>query len=466
MNDAFSFGRLVRRFSHHKGRPLSGKPPANTRMRTAYSPLFLLLLLAVVARAEDEFERPPIGYSLAMPENPVSRLLTRLERGEETLPFDAAGSYLPALLKSLGVPVESQMLVFSKTSMQRNRIAPRTPRAIYFNDDVYIGFCHASDTLEISVADPALGAVFYTLEQNSAAPALVRKTQDCLLCHSSSQVGGVPSHLVRSVYPDASGLPMLAEGSFRVDHATPLDQRWGGWYVTGTHGGQIHLGNLSFRESPLPRPVRNETGLNLVNLGERFPTRNYLTPHSDIVALMVLEHQTMVHNLITQANYTTRQALAYEAEFNRALGEPADNRLESTTRRIASAGERLVRGLLFVDEAPLTSPIAGTSGFSAKFVEAGPRDKLGRSLRDFDLNTRMFKFPCSYLIYSAAFDGMPREMKDYVAGRLRQVLGASPNERPTYATADDLADFAKLSVDDRRALVEILRDTKPEVLIP
>ena len=427
----------------------------------------LLLLSAAIVRAEDDFERAPIEYSRSTPDNAVSQLQRRLDRAEVTLKFDDASGYLPALLRALHIPVESQMLVFSKTSMQRDRIAPKTPRAIYFNDDVYVGFCHAGQVLEVSAADPALGAVFYTLEQKkSASPALVRQTQQCLQCHSSSQSGGVPSHLVRSVFTASSGLPILSEGGFRVDHTTPLEDRWGGWYVSGSHGRQTHLGNLIVKDTPITRPVQNPDGHNVADLSHRFSAASYLTPDSDIVALMVFEHQTYVQNLIASANFATRQALHYEAQFNRELGEPADHRLESTTRRIASAGDQLVKGLLFVDEAPLAAPIAGTSQFTKKFASKGPRDELGRSLREFDLSNRLFKHPCSYQVYSAAFDGLPREMKIYVASKLQCVLAPSNTRQDPRGSQDDEKSFAHLTQDDRRAIWEILSSTKPEVLKP
>jgi hypothetical protein len=316
------------------------------------------------------------------------------------------------------------------------------------------------------VADASLGAVFYSLDQDADQPArLERQTHQCLLCHSSSQTGNYPSHLVRSVFADASGLPLLAEGSVRVDHTTPLEQRWGGWYVTGTHGPQSHLGNLIVRRSPVARPVENADGLNLVDLAGRFPVERYLTPHSDIVALMVLEHQTLMHNLITKASFDTRRALHYESEFNRTLGEPASNRLESTTRRIANAGEKLLQGLLFTDEAPLTAPLVGTSGFAESFAAAGPHDERRRSLRDFDMKSRLFKYPCSYLIYSPAFAALPAEMKSYLAERLRVLLGTTTADAK-FARSDDEEHFGHLSKADRSAILEILLVTQPDVLIP
>jgi hypothetical protein len=407
-------------------------------------------LMATIGLAADENERPPIEYSRSTPDNCVSKLQSRMEGGELQLEYSDQLGYLPSLLEALDVPVESQLLVFSKTSLQRHRISPRTPRAIYFNDDVYIGYCRSGDMLEVSAVDPQLGAVFYTLDQKKAdAPHFLRQTENCLVCHSSSRTEGVPGHVVRSLFVDSSGQPILSAGSYSVDHSTPLEQRWGGWYVTGTHGAQTHLGNLIIRGQDVRQPMDNAQGQNVTQLADRLAVEKYLTPHSDLIALMVLEHQTLVHNHLTKANFAARQALQYETEMNRTLGEPAGKRMESTTRRIQSAGNDLVEALLLVNEAKLTAPISGTSGYAEKFSRSGLRDHRGRSLQELDLQRRLFKYPCSYLIYSSAFDGLPSEMQDYVWQRLWDVL-SNPNE----------AKFKHLSPEDRRAIVEILRDTK------
>jgi hypothetical protein len=251
-------------------------------------------------------------------------------------------------------------------------------------------------------------------------------------------------------------MPLLSEGGHRVDHTTPLKDRWGGWYVTGRHGGQSHLGNLIVRDRDARQPFDNAAGMNLVDLSGRLNVANYPSPHSDLVALMVFEHQTLVHNLLTKANFETRRALHYEAELNRALGDPLDQRLESTSRRIEHAGDALVEGLLFANEARLTEPISGTSAFAERFADQGPHDGKGRSLRDLDLETRLFKYPCSYLIYSPAFDRLPDPMKAYVADRLRKVL----------AGQDASGNFAHLSAGDRAAILEILGETTPELCSP
>lgn len=399
----------------------------------------------------DEFEREPILYSQGTPDNGISRLQQRLDSGNLTLHHDGEKSYLPSVLKELGVPVESQMFVFSKTSLQLRCISPRTPRAIYFNDDVYVGFCQAGDVLEISAVDARLGTVFYTLDQQEKPnPQFERRTDNCLVCHSSSRTEGVPGHLARSLYVDMSGQPLLSAGSRMVDHTTPIEHRWGGWYVTGLHGTQKHLGNLIIRGRDVEEPVDNSAGHNVLELKGRFNTDRYLSPHSDIVALMVLEHQALVHNRIVKANFDTRQALDYNEMMNRTLENPEGTVLESTTRRIRSTGDRLVEALLMVDEAKLTEPIKGTSGFTEQFAKAGPHDPQGRSLRDPDLNTRLFKYPCSYLIYSEAFEGLPVESRDYIWQRIYDILtGADQSEK-----------FTHLSPDDRQAILEILRTTK------
>lgn len=402
-------------------------------------------------QAVDDFEAPPINYSKATPDNLISRLQRKLDAGEATLDYEAHFGHLRSLLKALDVPTSSQTLVFSKTSLQRQKISPQTPRSLFFNDDVYIGFCQNGDVLEISAVDPQLGTVFYTIDEQETAPKFVRQTDNCMICHASSHTKNVPGHMVRSVYSDPQGYPMLASGTFRIDHSSPLKERWGGWYVTGTHGSQMHLGNAIFR-GKVPDDFDNLDGLNVRSLEGRIDCADYVTPHSDIAALMVLEHQVEGHNLLTRANFQTRLALAYESDLNRELNEAPNHRWESTTSRIKSVCEPLVEYLLMKEEAPLEGPIRGTSGFADEFAARGPFDSRGRSLRELDLQRRLFCYPCSYLIYSASFDALPAEAKHYVYRRLHEVLDARD--------ADD--GFKHLSADDRRAIREILSETKPE----
>ncbi len=411
----------------------------------------ILFAAAVVAQ---DFEQAPILYTQSQPDNRVSKVIERVKSGEVQLAYDDQSGYLRSLLKELAVPVSSQVLVFSKTSLQRHKIAPHTPRALFFNDDTYVGYCKHGDVLEISTADPKLGAVFYTLSQIDEEKSLfTRQTDNCLICHGSSQTKEVPGHVLRSVFADPSGMPLLAAGTHRIDQTSPLAQRWGGWYVTGTHGEQKHLGNLVILGREVPRDLDNSGGQNVTDLRDRCDTSAYPSGHSDIVALMVLEHQADAHTYLTRANFLTRQALHYQESLNKELKEPAENMWDSTKSRLKNASEPLVEYLLFSGEAPLTGKIAGTSKFAEEFSQQGPRDKQGRSLRDFDLEKRIFKFPCSYLIYSDSFAALPKEAKDYVFKRLYEVLTGQDQSKP----------FAHLSPADRQAILEILRDTLPNL---
>jgi hypothetical protein len=259
---------------------------------------------------------------------------------------------------------------------------------------------------------------------------------------------------MRSLYVDAGGLPILSEGGHYVDDTTPFADRWGGWYVTGKLGGQSQLGNLIIHDRGAPKPWKNEAPNDVADLQEQISARNYLTPHSDAVALTVFAHQIYIHNLITKANFTARQAMSYQAMFNRAIGKPENEPLESVAHRIESAGDKLVEGLLFANEAPMEKPISGSSVFAEKFAQKGPRDHQGRSLRDFDLSSRLFKYRCSYLIYSRSFDELPPIMRVYVATRIKEVLAGGGGDS-----------YAHLSQTDRQAISEILRDTKPDLWV-
>lgn len=407
--------------------------------------------VAMPASAQD-FEAAPIEYSKRTPTDRVARLAAELKAGRKKLSHESGLGYLRALLKELQVPASSQTLVFSKTSLQRNFIRANTPRALYFNDDTYVGFCQDGDTLEISTVDDDLGAVFYTIDQDAEKlPQPVRQTDTCLICHASSATKNVPGHTLRSVYSDAAGYPMLSSGSYRTDQTSPFEHRWGGWYVSGTHAGLKHIGNIVHSGYGNPERADNTAGQNVTDLTSRVELKPYLTPHSDIVAMLVLAHQTEAHNHITHANFATRQALDYQENLNRELGLAPDELRESTTSRIRSACEPLVEYLFYCDEAPLAGKVAGTTPFAKEFAAQGPRDKQGRSLRDFDLERRIFKYPLSFLVYSSSFQKLPKEAKEYVYRRLREVL----------AGKDESRKFEHLSAEDRQAIAEILKETLP-----
>jgi hypothetical protein len=422
-------------------------------------PLVVLATAGPAPISAQDIDLEPIRYSSAAVDDPVVRLNGRLERGAASLAFEERFGYLPAVLRELGVSGSTQALVFSKTSFQRERISPEQPRALYFGDDVYVGWVQGGEVIEVAAQDPRQGSIFYTLEQKPAEkPRFERQNAECLQCHASTLTKGVPGVLVRSVKPDRRGFPILKLGTHLTDHSSPLPQRWGGWYVSGEHGAEPHLGNLVFSEGEVEiRSGAAPADLNAESAAGRFHAGAYLSPHSDIVALLVLEHQVGMHNLLTSAGYQARIALHQQAAMSAMLGERSDESSnkpsESTLRRFGYASTPLLKYLLFADEAELKAPVRGPSGFAAEFAARGPRDPSGRSLRDLDLERRLFKYPLSYLIYSQAFDALPAAFKEHVYLRLWEILTGK----------DESPDFARLKREDRQAVLEILSATKTDL---
>lgn len=414
-------------------------------------PLLMLGCCSTVS-AQYDFEREPINYLDAEVEDPVAQLARKVEAGEVTLDYDSKSGYLASVLEQLDVPVSSQTLVFSKTSLQLHRITPRRPRAVYFNDDVYVGFCQQGDVLEFAATDAKQGATFYTLKQDEELrPKFVRDRGQCLTCHASSRTQNVPGYLVRSVFADRRGQPILGSGTYLSDHTSPMEERWGGWYVTGKHGDARHMGNMIFDEQKTHGAER-EQGANLETLDGMISTDPYLSSHSDIVALMVMEHQTQMHNALAFANYETRKALHQSFQMNELLGRDPDHISESAERRINAAADRVLKYLLMCDELQLQDPITGTSGFATDFAKRGIQDPAGRSLRELDLQTRLFRYPCSYLIYNPAFDGLPDEVRGRIINKLTDILEGR----------DESPEYQHLTPQLRREILAILRATKDE----
>lgn len=429
--------------------------PALRRRLAGLSCCFWILVWARPLRAQDDFEREPISYYESESQDPVANLLRQLNDGTKTLVADSKGDYLQSVLQALDIPVSSQCLVFSKTSLQLPHIGPSTPRAIYFNDSVYLGVVQGSQVMELTAIDAQLGCVFYTLERDQQAIQFIRDRGQCLSCHATSRTERVPGVLVRSIYSDKTGRPRAGSSSYVTDYRSPFQHRWGGWYVTGTHGQMTHLGNAFALDRQDPQKVDTQGSLNVEQIPKSVHVHSYPTGFSDIVALMVLEHQTRLHNLITRANYETRQAIHLDKAMNEALGRDQDYRTDSTKRRIASVGDSLVGGLLFEDEFQLESEVTGISGFSEQFRQRGPKDSTGRSLYELDLKTRLMRYPCSYLILSSHFDGLPEPVMSHIRNRIFGIL----------VEGDDLPKGVRMQDQERIILREMLDELKPGWLV-
>jgi hypothetical protein len=391
-------------------------------------------------RFAGSIEHPAIEYATRPAADDVTRVNRRLESGELQLAVTPDSGYLRSVLAALDVPVESQILVFTKTGVQSQFTSPANPRAFYFNDSVIVGYIRGAPIIEIAALDPQQGVMFYALAQNATSPIRLTRRNQCLSCHESITSLDVPGMLVRSVVPGIDGFPLRQLGFVVVDHRTPFAQRWGGWYVTGTHGAMRHMGNATVRDVETAESMISADTLNLKSLEGRFETRGYPSAQSDIVALMVFEHQMHASNLLVRLGWDARVA-----QF--------DKKLDVDAGPLREAIDELVDYFLFVDEAPLTAKVTGTAAFAERFIARGPRDRRGRSLRELDMTTRMMRYPCSYMIYTAAFDGLPAVVRDAVYRRLWRVLSGE----------DKAPRYARLSGDDRRAIIEILRDTKQDL---
>ena len=397
--------------------------------------LAALLWLTAVASAQltdsiIEPGHPAIGYP-GEANDAVARLNRKLQSGEARLEFEEGTGYLKGLLAALDIPIESQVAVFSGTSLQARIINARNPRTIFFNDSTAVGWM-AGGLIEVASLDPKQGANFYLLPQQTTPPLrqLARDTR-CLACHYSTATLGVPGFLVRSIPSSANGMIMPWLGNYTTDHRSPLAERWGGWYVTG-RGGR-HLGNAPITDRSLQDVRIDDANLNVTSLTGRFDAQRYLSPHSDIVALLVFDHQMRMMNLLTRLGWEAR-ILEDEGGNGAALNDVVSETVDY---------------MLFVDEAVLEGA-RGTSGFAERFGALGPRDHKGRSLRDLDLQHRLFRYPCSYMIYSEAFDALPQTARNAVYSRLLEVLSGE----------DTSAKYTHLSPSDRLAILEILRETK------
>ncbi len=384
--------------------------------------------VAVADRLEDTsyvpYEHKAIQYFETPTDEAVKRLDDSIDQGKAKLDFEPGGlGYLRDLLKQLGLNVDSQVMVFSQTSFQATLISPQWPRAVYFNDEISVGFVPHGEVMEVSSLDPTQGVIFYTLNTARAAKPTFARREVCLQCHQGGQTLGVPGLVVSSQYIPAGMPAEHVRGGFVTDDRTPIENRWGGWYVSGSLANEKHRGV----------PLSSATPTT-------FDTSAYLSPTSDVVALMTLEHQTRMTNLIVRIGWDTRIAMA-------------EGKLEESRAKLDAAIDDMVGYMLFTDEAPMQGPIKGVSTFSTTFPERGPRDKQGRSLRDFDLQKRLFKYPLSYMIYTKAFDSMPDWDRERIYQRLFNVLTGKDSDPK----------FAKLSADDRRNVLEILRATKPNL---
>lgn len=424
------------------------------RLRSSvFAALLTLGAASTAAQGLPDYEKPPVSYSATAPADAIAAIQRRLDAGELTWTGDDR-AVLRALLAELRVPVASQVVVFSKTSLQRGRIQPGHPRVIYFSDDAYVGWVPGG-LMEVTTIDPTLGPVFYSIDPRGfsrGAPKFVRDGE-CLSCHGGSFVRDVPGVLVRTVFPARNGEPLLRFGSAVVDDQTPFGDRWGGWYVTGYHGAAPHRGNA----------FAAETGdqLEFKSAAERpdelsafFDTSAYLAPTSDVVALLVLEHQTSMHNTVTRAAFSARRMIAYQRGLQRTFKEPetGEPAYDSVRSVFNGAAQDIVDRLLFRGATELPAGVDGSAEFLRAYAAGAKRGKAARSLRDLKLKGRLYSHRCSPLIYTESFAALPETLKVLVFARLRAALESD----------DPKGRYAYLPGEERRRIFDILLETHPE----
>jgi hypothetical protein len=373
---------------------------------------------------------PAIDYTSRPLDNVVEDANRKLRDGSVTFAFDARNGYLNSALETLQLPIDSQLLVFSRGSLQGKLIDDQNPRAIYFNDRLALGWVRDGDVLEVAAHDATAGVVFYTLANKAEAVSGIGRTGEppqfkrvfhCLGCHVAGDTLGVPGLLMFSTTRRAGtqfdGVPR------HIDQSDPIAQRFGGWFVTGSTGSARHMGNEVPALDGLP-------SRELSSVDRLFEFSGYRTVTSDIVSHLVLTHQAGMTNLLTRAGWEARLTASAD---DAAVGPLLDG-----------IAREVVDYLMFQDEAPLPDRVRGNSGFTERFSKRGPRDRKGRSLYELDLTQHVFKYRCSYMIYSPAFDALPPRMKSAIYRRMWEVLSAMPR-------------------DAGQPVVEILRDTKSDV---
>ncbi len=370
--------------------------------------------------------------------NPVDELRKQMDSRAVRLEYQNPRGYLDSLLEALHISPLTQTLVFSKTSAQFRLISPRSPRAIYFNDDVYVGWVRGGPIIEIAAADEEAGAVFYVLPQEpNEKPTILRDQGQCLQCHESGRTDGVPGFLTRSLYTNPDGQPALQLGSIDVDQQTSLAERFGGWFVTGANFE--HRGNRVL--------ARREDSTETISLAGVADLHDYLRDDSDVLAHLLLVHQTQTHNRITRAALKAREAIAYRADMGRLFGEVSPETAASVKRRIEKPAEELLEHLLFSGEAALPVPLDARTPLAKEFSQRGP-------LYELDLQERLLKVPISYLVLSESFDALPKETLEYLQARLQEILSGK----------DQSGRFAHLSNRDRETILRTLVENRPNLV--
>jgi hypothetical protein len=378
----------------------------------------------------------------------MSELLERVRKGEINLDENPGTPLVRRLLEELQISESSQILVFSRTSLQRGVVSPTNPRAIYFNDEVYLGWM-PNGRIEIASLDPEKGFIFFFQRELSDRKApLFSRDKVCIQCHAGSATNFLPGPLGRSVFPDSKGRSLKSVDTFElIGHEVPVHERWGGWYVTRAHQDLNHMGNaIAVKENGKLKLQKKDSSK---GLNEFFNTSNYPVSTSEIEALLVFDHQVRMQFVLIESAYKVRQAI-FDSQKTSSKKNSAN-----MSALLKEVTETMVSELLFKEEFPLGGKIVDTSQtgkFVAEFKAKGKTDSRGRSLRDLDLQSRLFKYRCSYMIYSKSFRDFPKILKSSVLNRIKEIM---TSESPQLG-------YEYLEAKEKKAIFDILSGTLAE----
>jgi hypothetical protein len=401
--------------------------------------LFLCLAAsALAAPFTGDIELPPHSYSSRPLTDRFTQMKADLEAGRIPLDRTSEKAFVQSLLKALGIPASSQSLVFSTTSLQLRYITPANPRALYFTDDLYVGYIPGA-RLEIVSLDPEAGAVFYIFDvPRGEQPIAIERSSRCANCHVGADTGYVPGLVVKSVVPGPTGGSLVSYRQEQSGHGIPFSERFGGWYVTGRHAIADHWGNTVGRMSD------GKIQRNAIAPGQYFDFSKYLVGTTDVLPQLLLEHQTGLVNRVVEAGYRARAALHADG------GELSPAHVAELTEQARS----VTRYLLFADEVPLPAGgVEGDAAFRKDFLSTRKAAPGGASLKDFDLRTRLFRHRCSYMIYSPVFTGLPAVMKQAIYRRMSEALSTTRPDR----------EYNYLSAIEKQLIRGILKATLPDL---
>ncbi|MFZ4765861.1 MAG: hypothetical protein ACOYMN_12995 [Roseimicrobium sp.] len=407
------------------------------------APSRFLCLLFLCATLEAQEGVTPVGafgeaphHYWTEPDDPFSKFIARVEKGEVKLDARASEKdFVAAFLRALEVPASSQLWVFSGTSLQSGRISPHTPRAIYFNEETYVGYVPGGQ-MEISSLDPERGMIFYIFDiPRDGGNVRFQRSERCMNCHAGDAQFKLPGLAGESVIPGPNTGSLDAFRRGLSGHTIALEDRFGGWVVTGAPASLQHHGNATGDLNA------GKMTLTSVKPGTDFDPQRYPAPTSDLLAHLVFEHQVGFTNRVTEARYLTRAMMA-----------AGKGRLRNEDAKVLDAkAAELASYLLFANEATLPREgITGDSAFKTDFLRNRKAAPDGTSLKDFDLHTRIFKHRCSYMLYSRVFTTLQPEFKKLVYAKLSAAVGETSAREYNY-----------LPLPEKRAIRAIVGATLP-----